>query len=164
MNTCRRIILLCFLSSILGCSAQPERSSIRHSTTSHSIANDSTINKSSTSLYQQLGGESGLERLVDNFIEQIAYDERIFPFFAQANVERFRSQFIQHICDLSDGPCQYTGDSMIDIHTGMSISEADFNRLVELLIDAMEATEIPYPVQNRLLARLAPLRSEIIHR
>lgn len=118
----------------------------------------------STTLYQELNGQPGLERLVDAFIQEIAGDEQVFHYFAKSNVDRFREGFITHLCDVSDGPCEYRGDNMIDIHTGMKINEADFNRIVELLINAMEAEGIPYRTQNKLLARLAPLRPEIIHR
>lgn len=119
---------------------------------------------SKVTLYEELNGHAGLEQLVDAFIEQIAYDEQIFHYFAKSNVDRFRDNFITHICDVSGGPCEYQGDSMIDIHTGMNINEADFNRIVELLINAMEEIGIAYPTQNKLLSRLAPLRPEIIHR
>lgn len=105
-----------------------------------------------------------MAKLVDSFINNIGHDEQIFHFFSDANVARFRDQFIVHICAVSDGPCNYTGDSMEDIHTGMNINEADFNRVVELLIDAMEDQNITFKTQNRLLARLAPMRGRIIHR
>jgi hemoglobin len=52
---------------------------------------------------------------------------------------------------------------MVDIHTGMNINESDFNHLVDLLINAMEAEGIPHRIQNQLLARLAPLRENIIY-
>lgn len=115
-------------------------------------------------LYQDLGGQIGVAKLVDSFINNIGHDEQIFDYFSDANVSRFRNQFIVHICAVSDGPCNYTGDSMEDIHAGMNINEADFNRVVELLIDAMEDQQITFKIQNRLLARLAPMRSGIIHR
>lgn len=114
------------------------------------------------SLYQQLNGQPGIEKIVDSFIQQIAKDKQIFPYFAKASVSHFRQGFITHLCDVSGGPCQYQGDNMNDIHTGMQITEADFNRVVELLINAMEENKISYPAQNRVLALLAPLRSAII--
>lgn len=114
-------------------------------------------------LYQRLGGEQGVERLVDVFIRKIAKDEQVFPYFAQSNVTHFREGFISHFCDVTDGPCEYDGDSMVDIHTGMNINEADFNRIVELLVSSMEELDISYPVQNQVLSRLAPMRGEVIH-
>lgn len=115
-------------------------------------------------LYDELGAEAGLAKIVDAFIENIGNDAQIFPYFADAKVSRFRDMFLMHLCAVADGPCSYTGDSMEDIHTGMHINEADFNRVVELLVSAMTEARVPFTTQNKLLARLAPLRGAVIHR
>jgi len=114
------------------------------------------------SLYQALGGKNGVENITDALIQRIAKDPTIFPYFAKASVSHFRAGFIKHLCDIADGPCHYDGDSMVDIHTGMNINEADFNRVVELLVLALEDVNISYPVQNKLLAKLAFMRSQVI--
>ncbi len=124
------------------------------------LASCATIQPSST-LYERLGGAKGLEQIVDDFIANIGNDEQVFHYFAKSNVTRFRQGFINHICELAAGPCKYEGDSMVDVHTGMNITESDFNRVVELLVDALEKNNVSYPVQNELLAILAPMRSEI---
>ncbi|GAA0814813.1 hypothetical protein GCM10009111_12240 [Colwellia asteriadis] len=118
---------------------------------------------SQNNLYYDVGERQGIERLVDAFIQRIGQDETILPYFAKSSVSHFRAGFIEHFCDVIGGPCQYQGDTMKDIHTGMNINEASFNRIVELLILAMEDVDISYPVQNKILARLALLRSEVIH-
>jgi hemoglobin len=46
----------------------------------------------------------------------------------------------------------------------MNLSRSDFNALVENLIDSMDDQHIPVPVQNRLIARLAPQRGEVIEK
>lgn len=113
-------------------------------------------------LYQQLDGQAGLERLVDSFINQIGNDEQIIHYFEHANITHFREGFINHLCVLTDGPCEYTRDSMVDIHTGMHITETDFNHVVDLLINAMDEQNISHTAQNKILAKMAPLRAEII--
>ncbi|MDN4501365.1 group 1 truncated hemoglobin [Alteromonadaceae bacterium BrNp21-10] len=115
-------------------------------------------------LYQQLGEEAGVEKLVDVIIQKIGNNKQILPYFKDSNISHFRKGFIQHLCSVADGPCQYTGDSMVDIHTGMHINERDFNYVVELLIDAMTEVGLSTPVQNRVLQRLAPMRSDILLR
>ncbi|HET8807839.1 MAG TPA: group 1 truncated hemoglobin [Methylophaga sp.] len=117
-----------------------------------------------TTLYEDLGGAPGIEAIVENFIKGIASDPEIFPYFADSHVSRFREKITEHFCHISDGPCQYTGDNMVDIHVGMDITESHFNRTVDLLYVAMEQENIPHPTQNRLIARLAPLRKQIIYR
>lgn len=119
---------------------------------------------SQKTLYDKLGGDSGITNIVDNLVQEIGRDQQIFHYFAQSRVSRFKENLIEHFCAISDGPCQYTGDNMVDIHTGMHINEKDFNHLVDLLINAMDDEGIPHNIQNQLIARLAPLRKEIIYR
>lgn len=117
-----------------------------------------------TTLYDDLGGEQGVETLVEGLIERIGHDEQIFHYFAETHVSRFREKLIEHFCQISDGPCTYTGDNMHDIHVGMKINEQDFNHLVDMLYEQMASQNIPHTTQNRLIARLAPLRKQIIYR
>jgi len=48
------------------------------------------------------------------------------------------------------------------VHADLTIDQADFNALVEVLQDAMDAQGIPFAQQNRLLALLAPMHREIV--
>ena len=114
------------------------------------------------SLYHDIGGHEGIERIVNAFTHRIVQDKDILPYFAKSNVTHFKQGFISHLCDAVGGPCQYKGDTMTDIHTGMNITEKDFNRTVELLIGAMEDVGISYPSQNKILKKLALLRSQVI--
>lgn len=116
-----------------------------------------------TSLYQQVGEKAGIEKLTDSFIEQIGNDRQVFHYFEHSNISHFRQGFISHFCALIDGPCEYQGDSMVAIHTGMHISEKDFNHVVDLLINAMNEQNIPHTVQNKILYKLAPLRVNVIY-
>lgn len=114
-------------------------------------------------LYQALGGHEGIERITENFIMEIAGDDRVIDHFADSNVQRFREKFAEHLCMVVDGPCQYTSDTMVDIHTGMGITEGDFNAVVEDLMAAMNKAKVSIGTQNRVLARLGKLRGEIIY-
>lgn len=115
-------------------------------------------------LFQQLGGKPGIAKLTDAFIEAIQYNKQTLPYFLESDINRFRTKFIEQICMISGGPCEYTGDSMADVHGGMNINEAHFNALVNDLIMAMEAIELPTSTQNQLLSLLASMRKDIIYR
>jgi hemoglobin len=116
------------------------------------------------SLYDQIGGEQKVAQIADYFIDEIQYDRQILRYFLESDIDRFREKLGEHICVHIDGPCTYTGDDMVKVHTGMNITEADFNRVVELLINAMNRAEVPHRLQNQLLARFAPMRGEMIYR
>ena len=113
------------------------------------------------SLYEQLGGESGLERLVDRFLRELAADQAVAARFRKVDIRRFRTNLTEHLCEISDGPCRYSGDSMREVHRNMEITQGDFNAVVEDLIRAMESLRIRTATQNRLLARLAPMQPDI---
>jgi len=104
-----------------------------------------------------------MEAIVDNFIQEISHNRKMFEYFERSNAVRFREKFIEHLCMLTGGPCLYTGDSMVDVHTGMQITEHDFNLGVDLLINAMTKADVSHPNQNKVLAILAKMRSEIIY-
>jgi hemoglobin len=116
------------------------------------------------SLYDRIGGEQKVAQIADYYIDEIQYDRQILSFFLDSDIDRFREKLIEHVCVHIDGPCTYTGDDMIKVHTGMNITEADFNRVVELLINAMTRADVPHRLQNQVLARFAPMRGEMVYR
>lgn len=118
----------------------------------------------SRSLYGDIGGQAGVETLVDSLLDNIANDDRIFDLFKDSKIDHLRQRLIEQICNLSGGPCEYSGETMEKSHAGMHINEAQFNALVEDLIQAMENNRLPVNAQNQLLALLAPMRPQIIRR
>ncbi|GAC21277.1 group I truncated hemoglobin [Paraglaciecola arctica] len=116
-----------------------------------------------SSTYQQLGGQPKVEEIVDNFITEIEFDSEMFEFFKDSDIDRFREKLIEHLCLLTGGPCQYTGDSMEQVHGGMNITESTFNHGVDLFINAMTKADIPHPIQNKILAVMIHTRDQIIY-
>jgi|SRR5690554_3536288 len=116
-----------------------------------------------SSLYEELGEYEGISQLMESFILEIAEDDRIIHHFENVDIDRFHKMLTEHICELSAGPCEYTGKPMPEVHLGMNISRAEFNALVEDLMAAMESEQIPVSAQNKLLAILAALHKEVVH-
>ncbi len=127
----------------------------------HGLADAQTA---STQMYQALGEKAGLARLMDRFVETLAIDARTQVFFANADKPRLKEQLTEQLCMLSGGPCVYTGAQMRGVHRGLEIGRSDFNALVEVLQDTMDAQGIAFSAQNGLLARLAPMHREIVTR
>lgn len=113
-------------------------------------------------LYEQFGGQAGLEALVEEFLVRLLEDPRINAQFAETDLVNLNDRLVEQFCVELGGPCTYTGRDMAQSHAGLGITEADFNALVEDLVDAMDARGIPRAAQNRLLARLAPMHGDIV--
>lgn len=114
------------------------------------------------SLYRELGERPGINRIVEGMLINIAHDSRINRHFQHVEPVRLRDQLVLKFCMEAGGPCRYTGDSMAEVHKGQNIGKAEFNALVEDLIASMDTQGVPVPSQNRLLARLAAQRGDVI--
>ncbi|MEY4563701.1 MAG: hypothetical protein RLZZ618_2978 [Pseudomonadota bacterium] len=117
----------------------------------------------SDALYQQLGGQAGLVRLMDDFMVRLLADTRMNPFFKEVDHKHVKAQLVAQFCEVSGGPCVRKGPDMTKAHAGMDINKNNFNALVEVLQLSMDAQGIPFRTQNQLLAKLAPMHREIIN-
>jgi hemoglobin len=115
-------------------------------------------------LYQQLGAQQGVANIVDSLMEIMLADPRIKDSFKDTEMKRFRRTLTEQFCVVSDGPCTYSGDPMKEVHQGLVITTADFNALVEDLQTSMDRNNVPSRVQNKLLAKLAPMQRDIVNK
>lgn len=114
-------------------------------------------------LYQDLGAQTGLQNIIDDLIPRLQQHPHLQASFKETNLKRLRQLLVEQFCELSGGPCRYSGDEMKAVHAGLAISELQFYALVEELQAAMTAQGISSAVQNRLLARLAPMKYQIVN-
>ncbi len=123
-----------------------------------------TLNAAPTddSLYKAFGEKAGLTTLMDDFVTRLVADPRTKPAFEHADLANLKTQLTDQLCELAGGPCKYGGKDMKSAHAGMSVSKGDFNALVEILQQAMDAKKIPFMQQNKMLALLAPMNRDII--
>lgn len=115
-------------------------------------------------LYDDLGGKSVIERVISDMLDIAMADPKMAPIFADSDMDRLEALIIIHTCHLADGPCDYDGQDMRRTHDGLGIQTFHFNRLVENMQTAMDAQDIPFRTQNRLLARLAPFHDDVTGR
>ncbi|TDK28440.1 group 1 truncated hemoglobin [Luteimonas aestuarii] len=114
------------------------------------------------SVYDDLGGQAGIEQLVEDLLVRVSDDPRIAPLFIGVDIVNLHSRLSEHLCAEAGGPCVYAGKNMVDAHAHVDINAAHFNALVENLVETMEARGVPRSAQNRLLARLAPMQRDVV--
>src|SRR2546426_12301512 len=71
---------------------------------SKSAANESAAGSSASAgqtgertLYVRLGGESAIKAVVDQFVSNVSADTRINKFFANTNMDHFKTQLVNQI-------------------------------------------------------------------
>ncbi len=113
---------------------------------------------------QEFGGPAGMTRVVDRFIALNTADPRIGDIFKGHDLSRLRRVLAEQFCYLLGGGCSYSGRSMAASHKDLGLQTADFNALVENLQSAMRAEGVGFRAQNKLLAKLAPMKRAVVER
>lgn len=116
----------------------------------------------SDSTYQGLGGQSGIKKIVATFVPIVLADPRINESFKDTDLKNLSMRLEEQFCELSGGPCKYKGKDMKEIHDGLNITNAQFNALAEDLQAAMDKHGVAPAVQNKLVARLAPMQKDVV--
>jgi hemoglobin len=115
-------------------------------------------------LFERIGGESRLKAAVDEFTKIVLDDERINFTFADADLDKFKRLLYEQICELTQGPCKYSGRTMFESHKKLNINNAMFNALAEDLYIAFDRVHVPYRYQNQVVAMLAPMQRDVVKR
>jgi hemoglobin len=115
-------------------------------------------------LFADMGGQPGIDKIVDASVDNYLADDRIKAIFDESNMDRIRAEFKVQFCQVAGGPCTYQGHDMAAAHKGLHLTNANFNAVVEDLQDAMEKVGVPFATQNRFLARLAPMQHQVVTR
>jgi hemoglobin len=120
---------------------------------------------SKPSLYRRLGGREGIAIVVNDFTANMAADTRVnerFKGLKPAEVEKFKSNLADQICEASGGPCSYLGKDMKKAHEGMKINEAEWNATVENLVKALDKNKVEAAAKQELLGALGPMKKDIV--
>ncbi len=117
-----------------------------------------------TAMFEAFHGQAGIDRIVDSMLDGARADPRTAGIFVATDMVRLRRTLKEQFCYVLGGDCGYTGRSMVDAHDDLGLQPADMGALIEHLQNAMDAESIPFRTQNRFLARLAPMRRDIVTR
>lgn len=109
-------------------------------------------------------GRDGIDRIVDDMLDRSIADPRISDVFALTDMVRLRRTLKEQFCYILNGGCDYTGRDMAQSHADLGLQPADMGALVEHLQQAMDAEGVPFHTQNRFLAKLAPMRRDVVTR
>ena len=118
-------------------------------------------------LYQRLGSYDALAAVTDDFLGRLIGDpqlSRFFVGFSHDSKVRIRQHVLDFLCVATGGPCKYTGRDMKTSHTGLNISENEWNITVKHLTATLDKFKVPDREKNEVLQAIAGQKSDIVGR
>ena len=117
------------------------------------------------SLFERLGGQDGIGKLVDSLVQNVTADAKLKKSFAKLKgdkLDTFKKSLSDQICELAGGPCKYAGKDMKSAHDNVSINDAQWDSFVQDFTAAMDENKVEENDKNELMALFAPLRADIV--
>jgi hemoglobin len=121
-----------------------------------------------TSLYERLGGVYPISIVVDDFIERLLVNSTLNmnPAIREAR-ERVPKQGLKFhvtalVCQVTGGPCKYTGREMKPAHAHLDISEREWQEMLADFRTTLNKFSVPAPEQGELVAIVNSTKPDIV--
>jgi len=118
-------------------------------------------------LYTRLGGYDAIVAVTQDFVTRLATDPQLGRFFVGLNdvsKARVEAHVVDFLCKATGGPCIYTGQDMKTAHTGLHITEADWNASNAHLTETLNKFKVPAKEQSEVMSALSALKGDIVGR
>jgi hemoglobin len=119
------------------------------------------------SLYSRLGGYDALAAVTDDFLDRLEKSKTLGRFFtglSDDSAVKLRQHVIDFLCMATGGPCKYGGRDIKVVHTGLEITEADWDENVKLLKETLAKFNVPEKEQGEVLGAVSSLKKDIVEK
>ena len=116
-------------------------------------------------LYQRLGGYDVIAAIIDNMGARAINDPAFSKFFTEDDEElqkRGRQRAVNLLCELTGGPCFYTGRDMRTIHEGLGITNEHWHLNLGYLGETLDELNIVGDEKSDVIAIFAGLKGDIV--
>jgi hemoglobin len=121
-------------------------------------------------LYERLGGLKGITMVSDDFINRLVVNKTLNKNPAidagrkNSPPPYLKFQVAQLVCEVSGGPCKYTGKAMKPAHAHLNISEKEWAIMATEFKRSLDKFKVPAAEQKELFAIVGKTQADIVVR
>ena len=121
-------------------------------------------------LYERLGGLKGITVVVDDFINRLVANKTLNKNPAidagrkSAPAPYLNYQVSQMVCEVTGGPCKYTGRAMKESHAHLNISEKEWGVMAGEFKKSLDKFRVPGTEQKELFDIIGTTKGDIVTR
>jgi hemoglobin len=123
-----------------------------------------------TTLWERLGGEKGVARVVDDLVDTAGKDPKVNfwrePGFKPTpmEVQKLKTRIVHQISAASGGPYKYEGKDMRDAHKNLGITDAQFDAFMADLKATLDRNGVKPEDAQPLVDALKRYRGDIVEK
>lgn len=121
-------------------------------------------------LYDRLGGLRGIAVVVDDFIDRLVVNKTLNKNPAinagrkSSPAPYLKVQVSQLMCEVTGGPCKYTGRAMKESHAHLNISEMEWDVMTSEFKKSLDKYKVPAAEQKELFDIVGKTKADIVTR
>lgn len=118
----------------------------------------------SQTLFAKYGGFATVSRIVLAFYEKALDSDQIGGFFEDVDMKRLIDHQTKFVSSLMGGPASYTDERLRQMHARLSIGDADFDEMRDLLSQTLAEHAIEPADRQAVIAGVEARRGAIVSR
>jgi hemoglobin len=109
---------------------------------------------STSSLYDRIGGATGVANLIDQFYLRVFDDPELAPFFQGVPVDHLKTMQRELFSQALGGPFLYSGRPIREVHHGRGIKTEHLQRFVDHLLATLSQFDLTRSELDLVISRL----------
>lgn len=112
------------------------------------------MNTENISLYERVGGEEGIDRLVNIFYARVLADKNLADFFSNTSIDRLKKMQKEFFSVALGGPIEYSDMDLSRAHQGKGIRVKHFRGFVDHLIKTLSEFDLSEDEINQIISEI----------
>lgn len=117
---------------------------------------------SEASLYDRLGGGDKLKNITADIWSNHNSNPKIKNRYVKSDGDKVKQLVWEFFCAGIGGPQEYTGQDMLTAHTGMNISDTEFNAVCDDVLAALNKNNVGQKEKDEVLCILYSMKNDIV--
>ena len=116
-------------------------------------------------LYERLGGQDAISAVVDELFARKVEDKQLGRFFVGHSADsrrRIKQDVVNFLSAATGGPQSYTGTDMKTVHTGLNMTESDWQIAVQLIVEVLAKFYVPQKEKEEVFIAISSLKEDIV--
>ncbi len=113
-------------------------------------------------LYEKIGGEPTIKKLITHFYQRVLADPELQPFFEHTSVEKLQNMQAAFFSAALDGPPLTTKLELFESHRGRGIRRTHLTQFTEHLVETLREIGVDEEDAKSIYQKIALYANEIL--